>query len=130
MNLNVLTVPGDGIGIEVTKEAVRVLEHICKKFNHGLTLSEALLGGVAIHKTGGPFPDETRKRVTDAAREWNADVTWYRNNAHPVALIRLQANQNRPTLQIRRFEIADGQAHIHGKPTVDTPPVTEVSGGE
>jgi hypothetical protein len=67
--------------------------------------------------------------VTDAAREWNADVTWYRNNAHPVALIRLQANQNRPTLQMKRFEITDGQAHIHGKPTVDAQPATEVTGG-
>ncbi len=66
MNLNVLTVPGDGIGIEVTKEAVRVLEHVCKTFNHGLTLSEALLGGVAIHKTGGPFPEETRKLALEA----------------------------------------------------------------
>ena len=60
MNLNVLIVPGDGIGIEVTREAVRVLEHVSKKFNHNLKLSEGLLGGVAIHKTGGPFPDATR----------------------------------------------------------------------
>ena len=27
--------------------------------NHSLTLSEGLLGGIAIHKTGNPFPDET-----------------------------------------------------------------------
>ncbi len=67
--------------------------------------------------------------VTDAAREWNADVTWYRNGSNPIALIRLQANQNRPTLQMRRFEITDGQVHIHGKPTVDTPPSTDVVGG-
>lgn len=66
MNLNVLTVPGDGIGVEVTKEAVRVLEHVCKKFNHNLKLSEALLGGIAIHKTGGPFPEETRKLALEA----------------------------------------------------------------
>ena len=66
MNLNVLIVPGDGIGIEVTKEAVRVLEHTCKKFNHSLQLTEGLLGGVAIHKTGGPFPEETRKLALEA----------------------------------------------------------------
>lgn len=66
MNLNVLIVPGDGIGIEVTKEAVRVLEHTCKKFNHSLHLTEGLLGGVAIHKTGGPFPEETRKLALEA----------------------------------------------------------------
>ncbi len=66
MNLNILTVPGDGIGVEVTTEAVRVLEHVCKKFNHNLRLSEALLGGVAIHKTGGPYPEETSKMALEA----------------------------------------------------------------
>jgi len=30
MDLNVLIVPGDGIGTEVTREAVRVLEHVCR----------------------------------------------------------------------------------------------------
>src|ERR1700676_2775892 len=59
MNLNVLVLPGDGIGTEVTREAVRVLERVCEKWSHTLTLSEGLLGGIAIHKTGGPFPDET-----------------------------------------------------------------------
>ena len=61
MNLNVLILPGDGIGAEVTREAVRVLEHVAAKFNHTLSLSEGLLGGIAIHKTGAPFPAETEK---------------------------------------------------------------------
>jgi 3-isopropylmalate dehydrogenase len=61
MKLNILVLPGDGIGQEVTREAVRVLEHVAKKWNHELHLTEGLLGGIAIHKTGGPFPDETRK---------------------------------------------------------------------
>jgi 3-isopropylmalate dehydrogenase len=59
MQLNVLILPGDGIGAEVTREAVRVLEHVAKKFQHQLSLSEGLLGGVAIHKTGTPLPQET-----------------------------------------------------------------------
>ena len=66
MDLNVLIVPGDGIGTEVTREAVRVLEHVCRKFNHKLTQQEALLGGIAIHKTGSPFPDETAKLAVEA----------------------------------------------------------------
>jgi 3-isopropylmalate dehydrogenase len=66
MDLNVLIVPGDGIGTEVTREAVRVLEHVCSKFNHKLNQREALLGGIAIHKTGTPFPDETAKLATEA----------------------------------------------------------------
>ncbi len=59
MEFSVLTLPGDGIGIEVTREAIRVLQHICQKFGHKANLSEALLGGIAIHKTGSPFPAET-----------------------------------------------------------------------
>lgn len=66
MDLNVLIVPGDGIGTEVTREAVRVLEHVCRKFNHKLIQREALLGGIAIHKTGTPFPDETAKLAVEA----------------------------------------------------------------
>lgn len=66
MNLHVLIVPGDGIGTEVTTEAVRVLEHVCQRFGHKLECKEALLGGIAIHKTGTPFPDETAKLALDA----------------------------------------------------------------
>jgi 3-isopropylmalate dehydrogenase len=59
MHLNVLILPGDGIGEEVTHEAVKVLEAVAKKFGHQLSLTEGLLGGVAIHKTGSPLPQET-----------------------------------------------------------------------
>jgi 3-isopropylmalate dehydrogenase len=59
MNLNVLVLPGDGIGTEVTREAVRVLEHVARIFGHRLSLKEGLLGGVAIHRTGAPLPAET-----------------------------------------------------------------------
>src|SRR5579862_160891 len=61
MNLNILVLPGDGIGSEVTCQAVRVLQQVAAKWGHTLQLSEGLLGGIAIHKTGTPFPDETAK---------------------------------------------------------------------
>ena len=66
MELKVLILPGDGIGVEVTREAVRVLETVCRKFKHGLKLSEGLMGGIAIHKTGVPLPDETAKLAVEA----------------------------------------------------------------
>jgi 3-isopropylmalate dehydrogenase len=59
MDLNVLALPGDGIGTEVTCEGVRVLRHIAEKHHHKLNLAEGLLGGIAIHKTGNPLPEET-----------------------------------------------------------------------
>src|SRR5579871_2469953 len=66
MKLDVLVLPGDGIGTEVTREAVRVLRHVAEKWHHQLTLTEGLLGGVAIHQTGTPFPDETAKLAAAA----------------------------------------------------------------
>jgi 3-isopropylmalate dehydrogenase len=66
MDLNILVLPGDGIGVEVTCQALRVLEHIARKHGHKLTLSEGLLGGVAIHQTGSPLPEETKKLAVAA----------------------------------------------------------------
>jgi 3-isopropylmalate dehydrogenase len=66
MKLNVLVIPGDGIGPEVTQEAVKVLNRIGAIFHHEISLTEALLGGVAIQKTGDPFPKETAERALAA----------------------------------------------------------------
>ena len=66
MDLNVLVLPGDGIGPEVTREAVRVLRRVAEKWHHPLNVTEGLLGGIAIHRTGTPLPDETL-RLAEAA---------------------------------------------------------------
>src|ERR1044072_3696803 len=66
MNFNVLVLPGDGIGTEVTREAVRVLQHVAGKWRHKVNLTEGLLGGIAIHQTGTPFPDETARLAAEA----------------------------------------------------------------
>ena len=66
MNLNILVLPGDGIGTEVTREAMRVLRHVADKWNHTVKVTEGLLGGIAIHKTGNPFPPETERLAADA----------------------------------------------------------------
>jgi 3-isopropylmalate dehydrogenase len=66
MNLPILILPGDGIGVEVTSAAVDVLRAVAKKFGHTLELSEGLLGGVAIHETGKPFPEETKRLALSA----------------------------------------------------------------
>lgn len=66
MNLKILVIPGDGIGPEVTAAAVDVLRAVAKRFGHKLDLSDGLLGGVAIHKTGTPFPADTRDKALAA----------------------------------------------------------------
>lgn len=51
--------PGDGIGPEITREAVKVIEAVSKRFNWSFELQEGLIGGIAIDKTGTPLPEET-----------------------------------------------------------------------
>lgn len=59
MTHNVLVLPGDGIGPEIVAEAQKVLHAVDDKFNLGLNISNALVGGSAIDATGGPLPEET-----------------------------------------------------------------------
>jgi 3-isopropylmalate dehydrogenase len=66
MELKVLVLPGDGIGAEVTREAVRVLRRVADKWGHQAQLTEGLLGGVAIHQTGSPLPEETTRLALEA----------------------------------------------------------------
>jgi len=66
MNFNILVLPGDGIGVEVTREAVRVLRHVARKWNHQLKMTEGLLGGIAIQKTGSSLPEATVKLAAEA----------------------------------------------------------------
>ncbi len=66
MQLNILILPGDGIGAEVTREAVKVLQKVAGKYGHQLNLSAGLLGGIAIQETGTPLPKETLDKALAA----------------------------------------------------------------
>ncbi len=57
---------GDGIGPEVVKQAVKVLDAITKISNIEFEYTEALIGAIAIDETGNPFPDETLKVCQEA----------------------------------------------------------------
>lgn len=57
--LQITVLRGDGIGPEVCREALRVLEAVSNKFGIQVTTQEALIGGAAIRETGLPLPDET-----------------------------------------------------------------------
>jgi len=59
MNLNIVLIPGDGIGPEIIGSAADVLRVIGKKFGHTFAMQEVLAGGCAIDQTGVPLPDET-----------------------------------------------------------------------
>jgi 3-isopropylmalate dehydrogenase len=63
MNKNILVIPGDGIGPEVTTWGKAVLEKVAGIFGHEFTFEEALMGHVAIEATGNPLPDETLEKA-------------------------------------------------------------------
>jgi 3-isopropylmalate dehydrogenase len=66
MRKKIAVLPGDGIGPEVTAQAVKVLNAIAKRFNHEFEFEEGLIGAIAIDKTGNPFPPETLKLCKSA----------------------------------------------------------------
>jgi len=57
IDMKICVLPGDGIGPEITVEAVRVLKALGLKFE----MEEALLGGCAVDATGDPYPEATQK---------------------------------------------------------------------
>ena len=66
MNKHICVLPGDGIGPEVTTQALRVLDAVGRKFGHTFTRQEALIGGAAIDAIGVPLPEETLKACREA----------------------------------------------------------------
>src|SRR5215510_5137489 len=59
MKLKVTILPGDGIGPEVTAEAVRVLQTVAGIHSYKFEFQEHAIGGVAIREFGSPLPRKT-----------------------------------------------------------------------
>ena len=59
MKLHITVLPGDGIGPEVTREAVRCLRAVAEIHGVEFAFTEHLIGGAAIEQTGTPLPVET-----------------------------------------------------------------------
>jgi len=59
LKAHIVTLPGDGIGPEVTSEAVRVLQAVGRLKGHSFSFAEHLLGGCSIEKHGVALTDET-----------------------------------------------------------------------
>ena len=59
MHADIVVLPGDGIGPEVTAAAVEVLRAIARRYNHQFRFDEKLIGGAAIDATGTPLPADT-----------------------------------------------------------------------
>ena len=68
MQARIVLLPGDGVGPEVTAEAVKVLRTIARTRGHTFTFDDVPFGSVAIEATGHPLPPET----LEACRRSNA----------------------------------------------------------
>ena len=58
MNLNIVCIPGDGIGPEIVTEAKKVLDKVALKYNHTINYQDILMGGASIDAYGEPLTDE------------------------------------------------------------------------
>jgi hypothetical protein len=67
--------------------------------------------------------------ISEKARRENIDITWYRQEGHPVAIMRFQADLTRPTFQFDRIELKDGKLVVSGRSTdlLGPPPPRVVS---
>jgi 3-isopropylmalate dehydrogenase len=68
MKKNIVLLPGDGIGPEVTRAAAAVLRECAHEFSHQFEMHEFPIGGAAIDASGTPLPAET----LDACRKADA----------------------------------------------------------
>jgi 3-isopropylmalate dehydrogenase len=66
MEAKIVITPGDGIGPEVTAEAVKVMNAIGEKFGHRFTFSEQKIGGCSIDAYGTALTDEALKECQKA----------------------------------------------------------------
>jgi 3-isopropylmalate dehydrogenase len=59
MNKKIAVLAGDGIGPEVTAQAIKVLDAVAEKYGHSFDYEEAPVGAAGIDATGNPFPERT-----------------------------------------------------------------------
>jgi 3-isopropylmalate dehydrogenase len=88
MKKQITVIEGDGIGPEVTRQSVRVLDAIADTFSHEFNYSYCLMGADAIDKTGNPLPDETIESCL------NSDAILFGAIGHPKY-------DNDPTAKVR-----------------------------
>jgi 3-isopropylmalate dehydrogenase len=88
MQKNIVVIEGDGIGPEVTRQAIKVLNAIADQGGHEFSYKYCLMGADAIDKTGNPLPDETIEAAL------NSDAILFGAIGHPKY-------DNDPTAKVR-----------------------------
>lgn len=66
MKLKIAVLPGDGIGPEISRVGVEVMQAVAERFGHEFEFEYGLAGAAAIRATGNPFPEETLRLCKDS----------------------------------------------------------------
>ena len=88
MKKNIVVIEGDGIGPEVTRQSIKVLNALAERFGHSFEYTYCLMGAVAIDETGDPLPGETIEACL------NSDAILFGAIGHPKY-------DNDPTAKVR-----------------------------
>jgi 3-isopropylmalate dehydrogenase len=88
MKLKIAVLPGDGIGPEIMKQGVAVLDAIAKKYGHEFTYEEAICGAHAIETVGDPYPEATHDVCMSADAVLFAAVGDLKYDNNPTAKVR------------------------------------------
>lgn len=88
MKLKIAVLPGDGIGPEIMKQGVAVMDAVAAKFGHEVTYTEALCGAHAIDEVGDPFPEATFQTCMEADAVLFAAVGDPKFDNDPTAKVR------------------------------------------
>ena len=88
MKLKIAVLAGDGIGPEISKVGVDVMNAVAKRFGHEITYTQAICGAAAIDKVGDPFPEETFRTCQEADAVFFSAVGDPKFDNNPAAKVR------------------------------------------
>lgn len=88
MKLKIAVLAGDGIGPEISKVGVDVMNAVAKRFGHEITYTQAICGAAAIDEVGDPFPEETFRTCQEADAVFFSAVGDPKFDNNPTAKVR------------------------------------------
>ncbi len=88
MKLDIAVISGDGIGPEITRQGIAVLDSVARKFGHQFHYHYAIAGAAAIDSCGDPFPEETYRICAESDAVFFAAVGDPRYDNNPTSPVR------------------------------------------
>ncbi len=87
-HFNIAVLAGDGIGPEISRQGIAVMDAVCRSFGHTVEYHHALVGAAAIDACGDPFPESTYETCANATAVLFSAVGDPRYDRNPEARVR------------------------------------------